>query len=269
MATRERPSRWSLWPARLCLVTAALASSVWLSGCVEFLTVVGADGRIRREVRCEVDQIHAEAARSELRRVFSRGAGWYIKEYERGDRAQFIARCRSVEPKDDPFGQTLKVTRARQGLKAHYTYEEHLTDATLFRSDAERQCADHLVLTYRIRMPGRVLSFTPPEGEADGGAVTWAIPLSRLKDGVTITIEAERFDRKWTAGALLIIAVGLTLLWWVFVRMLVWHRVRAERLAALREKATPTVEVEDGLGGPQGIPEAGPADEEAPPGHVQ
>jgi len=240
--------------ARMVAAIAAglVVLTLLLAGCdIRVMTTVGADRHVKRTVSCKVARVHAEAARIELRRVFARGAGWYIKELEQGDAVIFLMRNRFVKPDDDPLTPKVSVTCTVAGVKGTYVFEEVFTDAAFFSTDEERQFADHLELLYTVRMPGGIISdktsATPvigggvDEPTIQGKEVTWRLRMADLAPtgGVRIVVTSERWDPKKTVVYGMVTIVGLVLLYWVLVRLLVWRRIRAERLAAEREAEGP------------------------------
>lgn len=225
---------------------------ITLAGCVEIDTVVSPDCRIRRVIKCRVDKRHRDAAKSELQQVFHRGKGWYIKEWDQGEQVEFCATCRSSKPADDPFGQLVSIKRESVGAKQHYIYDETLTDGSVVNPGDRVYVAGAQVL-YTVVMPGRVDEslVSAPGAEVasvDAGAVVLKLTMGDLSSegGVKIHIESYRVNRVWVGLGIILGLIGLLVLYWLFVRLSVWRRARAERLAEI-EAATDKDLLELGL----------------------
>lgn len=243
---------------RIRLLAAVPLLLACLAGCVKIQTTVTPDGRIRREIRCEVTKDHRESARIELQRVFQRGSGWYLREIDKGQTVSFLATCRAVKPEKDPFNAGSAafptVTRTPQGMTTQYSYEEQLTDQLLF-SDNDRIYAKDLPVTYTIAMPGRIdeggATITLKNGEPvkvvsedgkevaletkyTGGVVSWTMTMGQLaQDGLKITVTSTRRNAKFAFAVGFGALLGLVVLYVLLVRLSVWRRVRAEQ--AIRE----------------------------------
>jgi len=264
---------------RTALIAAALAVlALLLAGCdIRVMTIVGADRHVKRTVSCKVPGDYVEPARIVLRKKFPRGAGWYIKELQQGGAIVFVMRNRFVKTDDDPFGPPVSVKSTVEGVKGKYVFEETFTDAPFFSTDDERQFGGPIEVLYTVRMPGRIIDTdtsatlvgggSAGEPAIDGKEVTWRLRMTDLAPpgGVQIMVTSERWDPKKTVVYTMVAIVGLVLLYWVLVRLLVWRRIRAERLAAEREAEGPVepdepVEPEEPVVPEEPGPPAAPAD---------
>jgi len=240
MRSSLRPCRGT--PRAFAWVAAALLGVV-LAGCVEIDTVVTSDCRIRRNVKCLVDKRHRDSAKIELQQVFHRGKGWYIKEWDQGEQVEFFATCRSSKPADDPFGQLVTVKREPVGVKQHFTYDEVLTDERIV-SPGDRPYVAEAPLLYTVTMPGKIdENAVSVQGgklaSVDDGTAVVQLTMGDLaaEKGVRIHIESYRANRVWVGLGVIVGLIGLLILYWAFVRLSVWRRARAERLAEI-EAAT-------------------------------
>ncbi len=217
-----------------------------LAGCVRIHTVVSPDGRVRREVRCQVTKEHGDSAFIELQRIFPRGSGWTLRKVENGQTVSFLASSRAVLPEKDPFSSRVSVSRTDEGMKTTYLYEEQLTDESLVSAD-ERPYVKDAEVFYTITMPGKIQESTPP-GKSDGNKVTWSLTMDDLarEGGVPITVTSSRVNPKWAGLLFFGIIAAIIVLYVASVQFSVWRRVRAERTPALEEEdAVEVLEIED------------------------
>lgn len=231
---------------RLGLSLIAVLLLALSAGCVKVRTTITSDGRVRREVTCEVTKYHQDSARIELQRTFPRSAGWVLREDDCGATVRFRATSRAAKPDVEPFSGSAKVTRVDQGMSTQYTYTDTLTDKSVLKSE-DRQYVASVPVEYAVTMPGRITEASATRGgapaaqapaEPQGGSVAWKFTMGDLAtEDVELTIVSVKHNAKFAFA----VVVGSVVVLFLLYSLCVWFAVSRRR----RAEAAPLTEDEE------------------------